>query len=79
MAFEEKSYLNAQKYYDSCANNMPENYPNAALIRSKASKLANLVTAMETALYEDSVQRIAKMDEKTQTAFIKDVIKQLKE
>ena len=79
MAFEEKSYLNAQKYYDSCANNMPENYPNAALIRSKASKLANLVTAMETAFYEDSVQRIAKMDEKTQTAFIKDVIKQLKE
>jgi hypothetical protein len=58
---------------------MPEAYPNGELIRSKASKLANLVAAMEIALYEDSVQRIAKMDEKTQTAFIKDVIKQLKE
>jgi len=79
LAYNEKSYLAAQKYYDSCATSMPEGYPNGELIRSKASKLANLVAAMEIALYEDSVQRIAKMDEKTQTAFIKDVIKQLKE
>jgi hypothetical protein len=79
LAYNEKSYLAAQKYYDSCATSMPEAYPNGELIRSKASKLANLVAAMEIALYEDSVQRIAKMDEKTQTAFIKDVIKQLKE
>jgi hypothetical protein len=79
LAYYEKSYLAAQKYYDSCATSMPEGYPNGELIRSKASKLANLVAAMEIALYEDSVQRIAKMDDKTQTAFIKDVIKQLKE
>ena len=79
LSYTEKSYINAQKYYDSCAINMPENYPNGELIRSKASKLANLVSAMEIAMYEDSVQRIAKMDEKAQTAFIKNVIKQLKE
>ena len=77
LAYNEKSYVAAQKYYDSCATSMPEQYPNGELIRSKASKLANLVSAMEIALYEDSVQRIAKMDDKTQTAFIKDVIKQL--
>ena len=79
ISYAEKSYVNAQKYYDSCATTMPENYPNGELIRSKASKLANLVAAIEIAMYEDSVQRIAKMDEKTQTAFIKNVIKQLKE
>lgn len=79
LAYAEKSYLNAQKYYDSCANAMPENYPNGDYIRTKASKLANLVSAMEIAFYEDSVQRIAKMGEKEQTAFIKDVIKKIKE
>ncbi len=79
LAYTEKSYLSAQKYYDSCATNMPEGYPNGDIIRTKASKLANLVSAMEIAMHEDSVQRIAKMDHKTQTAFIKDVIKQIKE
>jgi tetratricopeptide (TPR) repeat protein len=79
LSYMEKSYLNAQKYYDSCAKVMPENYPNGELIRSKATKLSTLVASMNIATYEDSVQRIAKMDEKAQTAFIKDVIKQLKE
>jgi hypothetical protein len=37
------------------------------------------VSAIEIAIHEDSVQRIAKMDNKSQTAFIKEVIKQLKE
>lgn len=79
LSYIEKSYLNAQKYYDSCAKVMPENYPNGELIRSKATKLSTLVASMNIATYEDSVQRIAKMDDKAQTAFIKDVIKQLKE
>lgn len=79
LAFQEKSYLNAQKYYDSCAKAMPENYPKGEEIRAKASKLSTLVEAIEIAQYEDSVQRIAKLDYKAQTAFIKDVIKQLKE
>jgi len=79
LSFQEKSYLNAQKYYDSCAKVMPENYPKGEEIRAKASKLSTLVEAIEIAQYEDSVQRIAKMDYKSQTAFIKDVIKQLKE
>jgi hypothetical protein len=79
LAYTEKSYLSAQKYYDSCATNMPEGYPNGEFIRTKASKLSNLVSAMEIAIHEDSVQRIAKMDNKAQTTFIKEVIKQLKE
>jgi hypothetical protein len=79
LSYMEKSYLNAQKYYDSCAKVMPENYPNGEFIRSKAIKLSTLVASMNVATYEDSVQRIAKMDEKSQTEFIKDVIKQLKE
>jgi tetratricopeptide (TPR) repeat protein len=79
LSFQERSYLNAQKYYDSCAKAMPENYPNADGILSKVAKLGSLVNAIEIAQYEDSVQRIAKMDEKSQTAFIKDVIKHIKD
>ncbi len=79
ISFSEKSYLNAQKYYDSCSKAMPEDYPNAEVIRSKATKLANLVAAMEIAQYEDSIQRISKLSPKDQTAFIKEVIKQMKE
>ncbi|MEY4216206.1 MAG: hypothetical protein RLZZ68_662 [Bacteroidota bacterium] len=79
LSFQERSYLNAQKYYDSCAKAMPENYPNAEDILAKVAKLASLVSAIEIAQYEDSVQRIAKMDEKSQTAFIKGVIQQMKE
>jgi tetratricopeptide (TPR) repeat protein len=79
LSFQEKAYINAQKYYDSCAKVMPEKYPNAEEIKNKATKLSNLVQAIEIAQYEDSVQRIAKMEYKAQTAFIKDVIKQLKD
>ncbi|MFM7724273.1 MAG: tetratricopeptide repeat protein, partial [Bacteroidota bacterium] len=79
LSFQERSYLNAQKYYDSCAKAMPENYPNAEDILAKVAKLASLVSAIEIAQHEDSVQRIAKMDEKSQTAFIKEVIRQMKE
>jgi hypothetical protein len=42
---------------------MPENYPNGEDIKSKAAKLSKLVTAVETANFEDSVQRIAMMSE----------------
>ena len=78
ISFAERNYLPAQKYYDSCAKFMPEDYPNGDLVKSKANKLADLVKAIETAQFEDSVQRIAKMPEKEQTAFLKDLIKDIK-
>ena len=79
LSFQERSYVSAQKYYDSCIKAMPQNYPNADIVVSKAAKLSSLVEAIDVAQYEDSVQRIAKMDEKSQTAFIKSVIKAQRE
>jgi len=75
----EKRTTYPQKYYDSCVAVLPDNYPNADGIRNKALKLADLVVAVETAHYEDSVQRIAAMSESDRTKFIEDVIKKIKE
>lgn len=61
MRFAKRDYVKAQKYYDSCATVINDDYPNAEGIRNKAEKLSDLVVAVETAMYEDSVQRIAAM------------------
>lgn len=79
MAYAERNYVNAQKYYDSCATVIGDDYPNADVVRNKATKLADLVKAVETAYWEDSVQRIAGMGEDERVAFIEKVIKQKQE
>jgi tetratricopeptide (TPR) repeat protein len=76
--FERREYVQAQKYYDSCARVIKDSYPNADGIRGKAQSLAKLVTAVETANREDSLQRIAMMDESTREKFIKEEIKRIK-
>ena len=79
ISFSEKKYVYAQKYFDSAAQVIPENYPSAQLIRSKANNLSKLVENVDIVTFEDSVQRIAKMSEKNRDRFLKDLLKQLKE
>ena len=79
MSFQKRNYVSAQKYYDSCANVITDAYPNAEAIRNKATNLADLVVAVETASYEDSVQRIAALSENERENFLKDYIKNTKE
>ena len=78
LSYQVKDYIKCQKYYDSCANVMPENYPKGDEIRKKASKLKNLVIAVETVAREDSLLRLAQMDDKTRTNYIEKVIKNIK-
>jgi hypothetical protein len=54
---------------------MPETYPNSELIRKKAMKLKNLVIAIETVNYEDSVLRIASLNNNDRTKEIEKFIK----
>jgi hypothetical protein len=79
LSYKRRDYILAQKYYDSCAMVIDESYPNAQVIRNKAANLKDLVRAVETAVYEDSVQRIARMNSEDRTAFIEKVIRQKKE
>ncbi len=78
MSFADRNYIKAQKYYDSCATVIGDDYPNAEGVRNKAIKLADLVAAVETASFEDSVQRIAQLSEEDRTKFIEKVILQKK-
>lgn len=78
LSFSDRNYVSAQKYYDSCAIVIDDKYPNAEAIRNKADKLADLVVAVETANFEDSVQRIASLSENDRVKFVEDVIKKIK-
>jgi tetratricopeptide (TPR) repeat protein len=78
LSFSTKDYVSAQKYYDSSARFINEDYPNGDLVKNKAIKLADLVKAIETANFEDSVQRIAKMSEKDREEFLKETLKDIK-
>jgi tetratricopeptide (TPR) repeat protein len=75
ISYQSKNYISAQKYYDSCSRFMPDDYPNGEEIKNKAIKLADLVKAVEIAIFEDSVQRIAKMSERDRADFIKETLK----
>lgn len=77
LSYEEKNYVYAQRYYDSSSQVIPETYFNAEVIKNKADKLATLVENIDVIAFEDSVQRIAQMDDKSRDQFLKDVIKQL--
>jgi hypothetical protein len=79
ISYQEKKYIGAQKYYDSCSRFMPEDYPNGEEIKNKAIKLADLVKAVEIAIFEDSVQRIAKMSERDRADFIKETLKSIEQ
>ncbi len=78
LSFSTKDYVSAQKYYDSCSRFISEDYPNGDNVKNKALKLADLVKAIETANFEDSVQRIAKMTENQREDFLKETLKQMK-
>ncbi len=78
LSYAEKNYVSAQKYYDSCSRFIPEGYPNGDQIKNKALKLSELVTAIETVIFEDSVQRIALMEEGEREEFLKETLKQMK-
>ncbi len=77
--YTDKNYIQAQRYYDSCAKLVNDQYPNYEEIVKKAEKLKKLVQSIEIAEYEDSVQRIAKMSPEEQLKFAENLIKKMKE
>jgi tetratricopeptide (TPR) repeat protein len=79
LSYQDKQYVKAQKYYDSCANVMPENYPNGDDIRKKVTKLKKLVESVTIVETQDSLLRIAAMSEKDRENYIKKTIKNIKE
>jgi tetratricopeptide (TPR) repeat protein len=78
LSYLDKDYVRAQKYFDSCANVMPENFPNEEDIRKKVNKLKKLVESIEVVEREDSLLRLAALDDKERDKFIERAIRVIK-
>lgn len=76
--FEDREYVKAQKYYDSCVQVLPKDHPEFEMLKNKALGLADLVFHYETVEFEDSVQNIAGMSEKERQKFLDKTSKELK-
>ena len=77
--YEQKNFIDAQKYYDSCVTVLPEDYEDYKQIKLKAEGLADLVENYETYILQDSLQAIALMPEKEREKFLKNTLKQIEE
>jgi tetratricopeptide (TPR) repeat protein len=63
-------YLTAKKYYDSTLTNLPVNYPGYQAIQKKGTNLQILADRLLVISREDTLQALAKMDEKTRATVI---------
>jgi tetratricopeptide (TPR) repeat protein len=63
-------YLTAKKYYDSTLTSLPVNYPGYLAIQKKGNNLQVLADKLQIITREDTLQSLAKMDEKTRVAVI---------
>jgi len=63
-------YLKSKKYYDSTLTSLPPNYPGYAGIKKIGSNLAYLADRLQIIAREDTLQALARMDEKTRAKVI---------
>jgi tetratricopeptide (TPR) repeat protein len=63
-------YPRAKKYYDSTLLNLSPTYPGYQVIRKKNNNLQLLTDRLETIAREDTLQMLAKLDDKTRAKHI---------
>lgn len=68
--FDEREYKNAQSYYDSAMVVIDDKYPNYKQISDRHKSLTRLTDNLYSVEREDSLQRLAKMDEATRNNLI---------
>ena len=73
--FEEPEYKKAQSYYDSAMVVIDDKYPNYQQISERHKSLTRLTDNLYSVEREDSLQRIAAMDEPTRNTLIDKWIK----
>lgn len=77
--FDELNYKNAQSYYDSAMVVIDEKYPNFQQISNRHRSLTRLTDNIYAVEREDSLQRIALMDENSRNSLIDKWIKEASE
>ncbi len=63
-------YLKSKKYYDSTLTSLPTNYPGYVGIKKIGSNLSYLAERLQIIAKEDTLQALARMDEKTRAGVI---------
>jgi len=74
-----QKYQLAAAYYDSATANLTAEYPGYQDIMVKSKSLSGLVENLKVIQFEDSVQRLAAMDEDDRLAVIDTIIARLRE
>lgn len=77
--FEKANYSDASGYYDSTMMVLPKDYKNYNLIAKRKETLETLISYIKTIQREDSLQRIARMNESDRRNFIKKLIQKTEE
>ncbi|MFC2086170.1 tetratricopeptide repeat protein [Bacteroidota bacterium] len=77
--FSVPEYKEAQAYYDSAVSFLDDEFLNYDVIFNKSRSLNELVDNLNIVEREDSLQRIAQMDEATRSQFILALIEEVKE
>jgi len=70
-------YELSQAYYDTAVNILPEDYPNYADIKKKATQLSDLVSNLQVIQLQDSLQMMAFLPEGERFAIIDQIIMEL--
>ena len=63
-------YLTSKKYYDSTLTALPPNYPGYQSIKKKGNNLQLLADRLQIIAREDTLQALARMDQKTRDSLI---------
>jgi len=72
--FEDRSYEFAQQYYDSTGSLLSTDHDDYPLVINRKESLTQLVFNLKTIQRQDSIQRIAAMDEDERNLFIDNLI-----
>ncbi len=76
--FQQEQYPKSKAYYDTATISLPKNYPDYANIMKKTKILTELVDNLQIVYVQDSLQRIAKMDEKERDRWVKGKVAEYK-
>ena len=76
--YDVPDYVQAQAYYDSTVVQLDVSYPDYDIIYAKSKNLTDLVKEINTVNFEDSVQRLAKLDKEELTKFIDKLIEDVR-
>jgi tetratricopeptide (TPR) repeat protein len=75
--FSRKYYAESQSYYDSTMQFLPKDFPNYKEIKQKTNILTELVTNLQIIQVQDSLQKLAKMNESERLQVIDRIISKI--